>query len=467
MSRDESRIAPARRLAHGVLLRVARDGAYADRALDVALSRARLSSRDRALATELVYGTLRHQIFIDFVLGRLSNRPLRKTAVPVLAALRLGTYQLLETRVPRHAAVDETVALARSKTPHAAGFANALMRKVATLLDEGRLPDPTELYDDPLEALAVAGSHPLWILRELHARYGKKRVAAWVEANNQRPPISLRVNRLRARRDEIATMLTRDAGLTVETPSEFPDGLCVSPGGNVADWPGFNEGNYTVQDLAAQLVSCLAAPEPGAIVLDACAAPGGKAIHLAELMQDRGLVLAVDVHNAKTRLIDAAAKRLGLSSVKALAADASNPVALADLLADAGHPAVSVAVVDAPCSGLGTLRRNPELRLHDQKSVARLCQLQDALLDSVATVVEPGGVLVYAVCTVTDAEGPQRLVRFLETHTDFEVEAPEEPLFAPFIETVDARGKAQPVVRTWTDRHGSDSFFVVKLRRSD
>jgi 16S rRNA (cytosine967-C5)-methyltransferase len=200
-------------------------------------------------------------------------------AIPVLTALRMGTYQIVETRVPDHAAVHETVSLVRSLMPRAAGFANAVLRKLASLQEADELPQPGAELADPLEVLSVRGSHPLWILRELARRLDTEELAAWVEANNRRPRVSLRANRMRTTRDELAGMLEA-AGFGVERPPMFPDGLHVDAAGDVRQWPGFSDGLYTVQDLGAQLIARLADPKAGQVVLDACAAPGGKTTHL-------------------------------------------------------------------------------------------------------------------------------------------------------------------------------------------
>ena len=449
----------ARVLAHKVLVRVVREGAYADRALDAALGRARLSTRDRALSTELVYGTLRHIGAIDFLLAQLSNRPLRKIAPPVIAALRLGVYQLLHTRVPARAAVHESVELVRRDHRHATGFANAVLRKVAALKERDELPEPSRVLGDPMEALAASTSHPVWVLEEVAAQRGEEEMRAWAAANNERPRVSLRV-RTGEDRDEIAETLS------ATTPELFPDGLLLD-GGNPAELAGFAAGRFTVQDLAAQLVGRLAAPVPGSFVLDACAAPGGKAVHLAELMQDRGHVLAVDIHPAKTRLIQRASKRLGLTSVEVAAGDASDPDVLSDLLYERSRENVDLAVIDAPCSGMGTLRRNPELRRRPAASVAELTRLQDALLDAVTTVLAPAGVLVYAVCTVTRAEGPERVAAFLGRHGDLELdEGVTDQVLEPFVESCNQVSPGARVIRTWTDRHGCDSFFMARMRRT-
>ncbi len=449
------------RIAHRVLLRVAQDDAYADRALNVALERAGLTGRDRGLATELVYGTLRHLVHLDFIIAQLSDRPMRNLQPPVLAALRLGVYQLLHTRVPPPVAVNDSVNLIAEDYRHASGYVNAVLRKVATLNDHRQLPEPHDDVD-PLAALAIRESHPRWVLDEVLKLRDAGGLEAWMRANNERPPLSLRVNRLRATREQLAEAIAGVRG-EVTLPAEFPDTLWVRGAGYVGELPGFAEGWFAVQDPAAQLVATLVDPKPGQAVLDACAAPGGKATHLAELAGDQGVVLATDVHPAKTRLIASNAERLGLRSLRLEALDATEPEVLGRWLAQQGQPKVAAALVDAPCTGFGTLRRNPELRARGPAIMRELCALQDRLLDAAASVLAPDGVLVYAVCTVTEPEGPGRVTAFLRRHPEFVVGPIENPVLRPFVERCKQLPGEPEVVRTWTDLHAADSFFAVRL----
>jgi 16S rRNA (cytosine967-C5)-methyltransferase len=458
-------LASARQVALSVLVRVAKDGAYADRALDVALGRSLLSDRDKALATELVYGTLRQQLYIDFLLARLATKPLKKTPPTVREALRMGAYQLLETRVPPHAAVNEAVSLIEHDYRHAAGFVNAVLRKLSTLKEAGELPRGEESIRDPIEALAIQTSHAPWIVEEVARQRGLEAARAWVDANNLRPALSVRVNRTRATRDEVKAELEA-AGAIVEAPERFPDGLRVRDAGSVAALKGFAAGHFTVQDLGAQLVAYLAQPEPHGFVLDACAAPGGKATHLAEMLAGTGTVLATDVHTGKTRLIAGHAERLGLTNLKTATVDATEPDALRDVLRDHDRADVDLAVLDAPCTGLGTLRRNPELRSQSEERVHDLTLLQDRLIDSIATVVRPGGALVYAVCTVTEAEGPTRIYEFTKRNRKFRVESAVGPVTGHFIATYSNQDTSFQALRTWTDLHGTDGFFAVRLTRT-
>jgi 16S rRNA (cytosine967-C5)-methyltransferase len=444
---------PARRIAHEVLVRVETGGAFADRALDGELLRAgALDPREAALATELVYGTLRRQIALDHALERFSDRALETLEPVVRAALRLGAYQILHLRVPEHAAVNESVELARGSRGRegSAGFVNAVLRALLRGRDEIQPPDRAV---DPIGHVAVVESHPRWLIERWTAWLGAAEAEAIAHANNAPAPLALRANRMRGRRDEVAAAVGGLAGRYA------PDAVVVEKGGAPDRLPGWDEGRFAVQDEAAQLVSLYASPAPGSRVLDACAAPGGKSCHLAEIMEDRGRVLAVDLHARKAEQIAEAARRLGLASVEARAADLTHP------LPGEAEASFDLALLDAPCSGLGTLRRHPELKSRRTAAdVQRLAALQAELLDNVARYVRPaGGVLVYAVCTLGEDECDAQIERFLAAHADFIADPP--PPAAPgvpsFSELTDARG----FLRTFPHRHGCDGFFAARLRR--
>lgn len=469
MNRPARTATLSRRVAHKVLLRVERDGAFSNLALEGALRRHVMPRGDAAFATELVYGTLRHQGRLDFYLARLATRPLRKAAPAVLVGLRLGAYQVLETRVPDHSAVSESVALFERGSRHAS-FVNAVLRKLANLNKAGKLPDPETELTDPCEALAVSTSHPPWLVRRLAEVWGEQWVREWALANNEPPAVPIRVNRLKVTRAQAASAFreaqTAGVAARVEIPVGPPQALLLRGAGDVRALPGFTEGHFSVQDPAAQLVGYLCAPRPGSVVLDVCAAPGGKATHLAELMGDKGKVLAADVHLGRAGLVKKSAERLGLECVVVVAVDATSSDSLRKHLQQVGVSQVPLALVDAPCSGLGTLRRNPELRYRPVREIGSLCQVQDRLLDAVVPLIAPGGALVYAVCTITEEEGPERVARFLERHPEFCCVAPEAEEVQPFVELAKIGEVEAPVLRTWPHEHGTDGFFAVRLQYS-
>lgn len=454
-------VAPARAVAHRVLSRVAGDDAWAERALHAAFQRTHLSPADRALATQLVYGTLRQQRWLDFLLGSLATQPLKKIPLPVIAALRMGAYELTQTRTPSYAAVNDAVNLVAARQSRLRGFANAILRQLARLQERDELPQPELRYDDPLEVLAVRTSQPTWLIRLVAEHLGPEEARAWAEANNRSPPVVLRVNPLRTTQQDLLAKLEA-AGVAAQAVEGVPNAIELTRPGAIPSLPGFAEGLFSVQDPAAQLVGRLAPAAAGEVVLDACAAPGGKAIHLAQQMEDRGRVLALDVHAGKTRLVHDNAARLGLQSIETLVGDAASADTLRDILEERGLEHVDGVVLDAPCLGTGTLARNPELRTRDASDLNRLAHQQGALLESAVTVLKPGGWLVYAVCSITPQEGEQQVERVLSAHPELRVEPIEDPVLQPFMET----SPVGPVLRTWPHRHRMDGFFAARLRKA-
>jgi len=447
-------VSTARRLAAEVLLRVEQGGAFSNLALDGALrSAGAIEPREAALCTELTYGALRWQLELDRALAAHGARPPAELDAPVRAALRVSAFELLHhPRVPARAAVDQGVELVRALgLARAAGYANAVLRR----LSENRAPPPPPSREaDPVGHVAALTAHPRWLVERWARWLGIEEAGKLAAANQQQAPAVVRVARRRATRDRVQEVL-RKSGIE-STPGRYsPDALVLAPGAPPAlDIEGHEQGMFQAQDEAAQLVSLYAAPPPGAAVLDACAAPGGKACHLAEL--GAGSVLAVDLHARKARNIEEAAGRLGLPEVRALAADATLPLP--------GEGPFDVALVDAPCSGLGTLRRHPEVKLRrTPEDVDRLAALQASLLTQVSRSVKPGGLLVYAVCTLTREESDEEVERFLAAHPEFHPERPPSgwALAAADADCLDEQGR----LRIFSHRTGTDGFFAVRLRK--
>lgn len=379
----------ARALAVEVLTRV-EAGAYSNLVLPGLLRSSGLAPRDRALVTDLVYGALRHQGRADYLVGLVSDRPLPALDPPVRAALRLGAYQLL-AGIPAHAAVGATVGALSGRHARAGGFVNAVLRRVADLGP----PWPWPAGEDPA-ALAVRTSHPTWIVELLRRDLGPDAALAALEAANLPPPVTLRPNLLRTSTEELAAELSA-AGAKVEPGGLVPGALLVRGIGDPAALPAVTEGRASPQDQASQAVAAAIDPQPGHDVLDVAAAPGGKATAMAELMGDAGRVLATDLRPGRAARVVAAARRLGLRSVHTVVADGRRPP-----LRPASFDRV---LLDAPCSGLGVLRRRPEARWRlDPADVVRLARLQRELLAAAALAARPGGLVAYCVCTVSREE---------------------------------------------------------------
>jgi 16S rRNA (cytosine967-C5)-methyltransferase len=383
-----SRKASSRQLAVDALVRI-EDGAFSHILLPQLLRGSGLSARDRALTTDLVYGTVRMQRTLDFLLARVSNRKLTALDPPVRAALRLGAYQLL-VGVPAHAAVGETVNAVDTK---ARGFANAVLRSLSRLGPPFALPD-----GDDAESIALRTSHPDWIVRTLVDAFGPADAIATLELANEPPAVTVRVNRARASVEAVTAELTA-AGVEVRPGTLVPNALLLRHTGDVAALPAVADGRVTPQDQASQAIVDVLDPQPGERVLDVASAPGGKATASAERMGDTGVVVAADLHPGRVRAVARAAVRLHLGAVIA-------PVVADGRALPVRDGAFDRVLLDAPCSGLGVLRRRPDARWRVKPSdVDALATLQRALLDAAARAVRrPGGRLVYAVCTLSNEE---------------------------------------------------------------
>jgi 16S rRNA (cytosine967-C5)-methyltransferase len=435
----------ARALAIEILARVEATDAYLNVVLDHQLSGQPLDDpRDAGFATELCYGTTRRRLTLDHAIRGFSQRRLEQLEDRVLAALRIGAYQIFYLRVPARAAVSETVeALKDLGLERAAGFVNAILRRLADLPG---LPLPPEA--DLVAHLSIRESHPEWLVSRWIRQFGRERAEAMLVADNQAPPVVVRANSARIAREALLGEL-REAGIAAEPTRFSPQGIVLPSVGRVEDVYGYAEGLWQVQDEAAQLVGHFAAVPDGARVMDVCAAPGGKACQLAE----RHPVLAVDLHAPKLRKIVSEAKRLGVEGrLEVLEHDATQPL-------PEGLGEFHVVLVDAPCTGLGTLRRHPELRYRRrEQDIHQLSGLQRNILSASSEQVPPGGLLVYAVCSTDSEEGADQVEMFLRSHPDFTAEPPPMPgVELPMW---------QAYLRTLPGPEGLDGFFAARLRRT-
>lgn len=415
-----------------------------------------LARRDRALVNELVFGVLRWRGRLDWMIEKLASRPLRKIRRGVMNILRLGLYQLVFlTRIPPSAAVNECVTLAKqTDAPWVASFVNAVLRAASSKAEAISKP-PTG--GDPVTALAVWESHPRWMVDRWVGRMGLDETAALCRANNRVPGVALRANRVKVSRNDL-----RDALLPhvkdIRVGRFSPDALILKglkrP---LVEMPGFRKGWFQVQDEAAQLVSYLVNPRPGDRVLDACAGLGGKTGHLVQLMKDKGEVVAVDRDGRKLRELEATLARCEVSSVQTRRLDLLKPDSK-NLLGT-----FDKALLDAPCSGLGVIRRHPDTKWRKRAGdLKRLSGMQRALLDAAAAWMGPGARLVYCVCSLEPEETEAVVEGFLKTHTDFAIEnGPTEPPAEPVEALIDRAG----VFRSLPHRHDMDGFFAVRLKR--
>ncbi|HEY2803454.1 MAG TPA: 16S rRNA (cytosine(967)-C(5))-methyltransferase RsmB [Actinomycetota bacterium] len=422
----------ARAVALEVIRAITERGAYSTIATNAALRRSQLPRRDRDLATELAYGTIRRLIPLDSVLRPHVPRGLERTRGRPLACLRLGAYQLLFTRIPAHAAVSETVGLARGRER---GFVNAVLRRISAA--PVRWPD-----GDDDEGVSIRTGLSAWAVSELRRVTGDVGRAADALATSA--PLALRVNGCRTSVEDVRTRL-RDAGIGSEPHPLVPETLLLEGASSPGELPGFDDGWFTVQDPASAFVANALEARPGDRILDACAAPGGKATALACSVRPDGSLVAADLRERRLRLATAAAERLGVRA--------------SFLVQDATKPALrgrfDRVLVDAPCSGIGAARRRPELLWRARREdLSRLARLQVAIVGGAAELLAPGGRLVFSVCTFPRAE------------TDAAADAILRHF--PFLEPAEIRGPdgQAPRVRLWPHEHGTDGMFVAAFRRT-
>ncbi len=435
-------------MAFRVLERVERDRAYADLVLSSLLDGSELARRDRGLATELSYGSLRLRGRLDASLQQVLDRQLAELDGPVRNLLRLGAYQILFlSRVPDAAAVDETVKLARAVgQARASGFVNAVLRQLARTRDKLGFP---VLEQHPVSHVEQVGSVPRWLAERWVGELGPEDAAALARSQTEPPPRTVRLSP-GADRDAIAKRLGG-------RPCEYAtDGLTALQHDPVRD-KGFLRGELTVQDEASQLVALLLGAVPGDTVVDCCAAPVTKACQLGQRVGPDGEVIALELHAARVPLIGRSARRLGLRNLRILQRDATQGF---DLQGRLRFPGL---LVDAPCSGLGVLRRNPDARWRLRpEDIPEAADTQLRLLGSAARYVEEGGALVYSVCTMTPEETTGVLQRFVAEQPRFVIDDPRPFLPAKAWDLIDTVG----LLRTWPQRHGCDGFFAARLVRA-
>jgi 16S rRNA (cytosine967-C5)-methyltransferase len=438
----------ARELALKIINDIEGNGAYANIALSREINRHRLTDQDRRFTTELVYGTTKAGETLDWLLSHYSNRPMSKVVPVIRNILRMGIYQLFFlTKVPPSAACNEAVNLAK-KYGHAGTvkFVNAVLRNAARSPEKAAYPDPKS---EPVRYLSLKYFHPEWLVTLWLSRWGFDECEKLLKINNETPPLCLRTNTLKINRENLLKRLQIE-GASCEASVWTPEGIVCLEHPALNNLPSLQEGLIQVQDESSMLVSHVLAPQPGEFIIDACGAPGGKSTHIAALMNNNGRLLSTDLHDHKLKLTEENAKRLGITILETQALDATTLH-----LRYAGQ--ADRVLVDAPCSGLGVLRRKPDSRWRKNQAMLRdLPVLQLAILESAAECVKTGGVLVYSTCTTEPQENEQVVEAFLRSHSEY---------------TLEPVGSHLPVQRDavtlqlWPHVDGVDGFFIARMRR--
>ena len=462
----------ARTIALSLLMESTKSEEGVDVLLDRALARCSFDSRERALTVELTYGVLRRLATIDWRLEPVLDKPLLRLPVAVQMTLRLGAYQLLFLdRIPQSAAVNESVNLARAFAGTVgrdwSGLVNAVLRGLLR-----HPPEPWPSMDhDAAQALAVRYSVPGWLSRRWIERLGLASAEVACKEVSVAPPLTLRVNRLITTREALLESFSQ-MGIAAKPTSMSPFGIVLDEGGSVPSLPGFHEGAFYVEDEAAQLIPPLLDPQPGDIALDACAAPGGKSTHLADLMQNKGTIYAIDRKDARLDLLRSNCQRLRVQNVVPIIGDIREPREWVSMIEIAGspsakktsvgEPSVDRILVDAPCSGLGVLRRHPEAKWRkDEQALPRHQTLQYQILEAVVPCLQPGGVLVYSTCSTEPEENEDVIERFCRAHAEFQRES-----VRPWLPTA-AQGfvTEQGALSTMPNRFSMDGFYAARLRK--
>ena len=435
----------SRQAALTALERCGKDGAWAGAALDGVIKKESLDRREASLATALALGVLQNRSYFDFLISRYCTIPLDRLERKVLDILRLGVCQLVSLdRIPPRAAVNETVALcAAAGVPRAGSLVNAVLRRISENVE--KLPQvPGE---GTSEFLATRYSHPLWLAERFVAEKGYAFTEALFAADNKAAPLDIQVNTLRTTRGEYAQLL-EERGIPYELPS-FPDSCVSLSGGSVTELPGYEEGLFYIQDRAARTAVDIAGLESGLRVLDACASPGGKSFAAAMAMRGRGEILACDIHEKKLALIAATADRLGLGLIKTACRDARAFVPDCESAFDA-------VIADVPCSGLGVIRKKPEIRDKEAEKLCDLPLIQRDILENLARFVRPGGTLLYCTCTILHEENEAVIEAFLSGHA----------AYSPCEFAIGERRSEMGCYTFYPHIDGTDGFFVAKMKRA-
>lgn len=442
----EMKSSNARDTALEVLMQIDSANAWSDGSLKRTIAKNKLDSRDAALATRLSYGVIQNKMLLDYYISCYCTQKAERLESVIRNILRIGGYQILfMDKIPHRAAVNEAVEMTRrAGRPKATGMVNAVLRKfVANWMNMPALPNGTTV-----DYLSVRYSHPKWLVERLVDLLGPEEAEGYLKMNNEVVPTTIQTNLLKTTPEELEKEL-RQSGVTVEKHPWLPGCFAVSSTGDLESLSAFSEGRFMVQDAAARLVAVVAQPERNAKVLDVCAAPGGKSFALAIDMGDEGQIVSCDIHPHKLKLIENGAARLGIASIRAVQADGREHHAAWQQTAD-------LVVADVPCSGLGIIRKKPDIRYKNPKELAQLPAIQKAILENASTYVRSGGTLIYSTCTVLPEENEEVTEDFLAHHLDFELESFTLPLPV---------GPSRGHLTLWPQRFGTDGFYICRMRR--
>ncbi len=428
-----------------ILNRIERTDAYLDKLLDTELRNKDVSDLDKSLLNEIVHGVIRWKSRLDWVINGFYHGNYVKSEINLKNALRVATYQILFLeKIPHHAAVNEAVEfIKRLNGEKAANFVNAVLRTIIRNIDAIKFPDPEM---DAVHYLGVYYAHPAWMVKKWLARFGFENTQKLLLANNQIPEITIRINRLKIEPAKFLSNL-EEAKLLYQGSEYIDYYLRVRNLSELSELNYFQSGYFTIQDESAALPSILLNPQPGERVIDMCAAPGGKTTHLAEMMKNQGKIIAVDKYDHKLNLIRSSCDRLGINIVEYVVGDANElELESADKI-----------LVDVPCSGLGVLRKKPDIKWkREPDDLLKLNVFQTGLLNKAAKLLKPGGAIVYSTCSTEPEENFMIVEEFLKTHTDFVID--DAAKYTNHILVNENK-----CVETYPHKHNIDGSFAARL----
>ena len=436
----------ARTAAHGALLQVDVNAGYSNIVIDKAIKEANLDQRDASLASAIFYGVLERRITLDYIIGQFSRIPVKQMTPDILEILRMACYQILYMeKIPHSAAVNEAVNMAKpTKGGKSPGFVNGVLRGLLRGKEQIKMPNEKK---EPLRALSIMYSCPQWLIQLWQEAYGKEHTLGILKSFFDKPPLYARVNTTKITTEQLIERLEKE-NVSAKAVSWLPGAIELEQTGSVAHLKAYEEGFFHIQDISSQLCCSVLEPKPGQTIADLCAAPGGKTFTTAEQMENQGRLLSFDKYKGKVGLIRQGANRLGLSIVEASVRDSSNPKEEL-LFADS-------VLCDAPCAGLGIIRRKPEIRYKPQEELKDLPSVQRSILKEAAKQVKPGGTLVYSTCSLNPAENGAVADWFLKEYSGFQAKPLKLPAnIKQVVDTSDNQITLLPHI------HGTDGFFIA------
>ena len=438
----------ARELALKVLLDIEENNNYSNIAINKHFKNVNLNNQDRGLATELIYGVVENKYYLDYIIDKLSKIKCKKMNIYVKILLRMGIYQiLLLNSISDYAAVNETVSLVKKYDKRSSGFVNAILRNVIRQKDT---IGEVDLKDDKIMYLATRYSYKPWMIKNWINNFSEEFTEDLLEANSEKPSVYLRTNTLKISRDSLIEKL-KSEGINCSIVPTIDEAIRVENLKNIENNQLFKDGMFTIQDISSMMVGKVMNPKENSLVLDVCSAPGGKTTHLATLMNNTGKVVSRDIFDHKLKLIQSTVDRLGLTNVEVQSFDAS-------VLDEESIDKFDYVLADVPCSGLGIIRRKPEIKYKEKAELKDLPKIQKDILKNASKYVKVGGTLIYSTCTIQDNENIEVIKDFLDNNNNFKL--------VPINEVkVDLDNQDNGYLKIYPNIHDIDGFFIAKLER--